>query len=37
VRAAGPAMPDIEETREFVQQVLNEAQNFRAQFQANPS
>lgn len=37
VRAAGPAMPDIEETREFVQQVLSEAKNFRAQFQPNPS
>jgi soluble lytic murein transglycosylase-like protein len=33
VRAAGPAMPDIEETRAFVHQVLNQAQNFRTQFQ----
>lgn len=39
VRAAGPAMPDIEETREFVERVLSKAENFRLQFQTplNPS
>ncbi len=37
VREAGPAMPDIPETREFVQQVLAEAKNFRSQFRATGS